>query len=137
MWETISSIPDSKLQKAHNIIKEKEHEKISYKINICNIGDAKLFLVDGNKMEALLSTDFTCGGSDMSYGKKSNVGEGAFIPDGEIWVDGKMDTTEIRFISYHEAVERFVMINYDMSYEKAHEIANEMEKEKRKNMLKK
>jgi hypothetical protein len=74
---------------------------------------------------------FTDGGH---YYVTSYVGYKKHIPKGEIWIDDVFLTkpNDMEGIILHEMVERYQMINFNLSYNRAHEVANKAEKEFRK-----
>ena len=83
------------------------------------VDGSKVFLVDGNWVKLHCSMDFVEGGNDMVY---------EYVSAGQIWIDGDLDHTQIRYVALHEAVERRCMSELGMDYEHAHGMANEVER---------
>lgn len=88
--------------------------------------------VNGCEVKDKLYMDFVEGGNDQVYGKdgEKNAIE-HFMPSKRIWLDAHIDLHELKYVTYHEFVERYHMENYDMEYDEAHEIANKEEKKVR------
>lgn len=64
---------------------------------------------------------------NMDLTEGSNPCRHAFVPDGEIWVDARMDPRSWRPIILHELTECRLM-SAGMPYQQAHDIANEHER---------
>ncbi len=91
-------------------------------------GGVAVYLVDGNKVKVEKDPDFTEGGNGEEApwicGKK------------EIYLDAQHDWEDLKYVAYHEAIERRTMHDRGWSYEKAHELANRHEMELRRRDLK-
>ena len=77
-----------------------------------------IFIVDGSIVRDYYKTDFVEGGHDYVY---------RFVPWGEIWIDVEVSKEERMFIVIHEIVERELMRDKHMPYEKAHSKASKFE----------
>ena len=78
--------------------------------------------IDGKIVRNYLDPEFVMGGHDLVYD---------YIPDGEIWIDAKVDPVEALFVLCHEIVERDHM-KKGKSYEVAHEHGSVVEREMRR-----
>jgi hypothetical protein len=79
-----------------------------------------VYLVDGEKIRNETEIEFTSGGHGYVYPH--------FIPKGEIWIDdGIHGVIDLMATTYHEAVERDLMKDYEYSYDRAHGIASKLE----------
>lgn len=103
-------------------------------IKILKIGQCDtegIFLVNGDIVKKNSFRDFVEGGNDTVYGKKD--GEIAqFMPENQIWIDANEDINSIPYICLHELIERNLMAEHGLKYEKAHKIANDYEIRARK-----
>jgi hypothetical protein len=87
------------------------------------IGDARLFLVDGEYVRKALDIDFTMGSHDA---------HSKFIPKGEVWIEQILSPTDRVPLIAHELVERNLMVGpKKMRYEPAHDIASDVERKLR------
>lgn len=86
-------------------------------------GDFTVKLVDGNLVKMKHDMDFVEGGNHERWD---------FIPDGEIWIDENIDSSQYFFIILHEAIERTLMKHMGLSYDEAHDISNRVEEKVRK-----
>ena len=81
-----------------------------------------VWLVDAEKVRDQYKTDYLEGGHGYVY---------SWIPNNEIWIENGIHNKEIPFIILHEFVERTLMKDKHMKYNKAHEIAAKIEYSKR------
>jgi hypothetical protein len=106
-------------------------EATSDKYYLGKINDYDIYIVDGDFIKIKWMGDFTEGGNFCVYGPgNSTYPDLDFIPDHEIWVDGRISIHELSFILYHELIEVRFMLK-GLKYDDAHEIANAYEKEAR------
>lgn len=82
-----------------------------------------VWLVDGCLLRSYYKTDYTQGGHGLVY---------PWIPRSEIWVEDGVDRREIPFIVCHEYLERRLMRDDGLGYDRAHEIASCLEYDLRK-----
>lgn len=102
---------------------EKEKDGVHVK-KYGKISDITVWLVDANKIRDKWKSDFMEGGHGYVY---------KWIPNDEIWIEDGIKKHEIPFIILHEFVERTLMKEKNMSYEKAHDISAKVEWSKRPN----
>ena len=149
--EVIITYPDvfdqiCQLFKKNNLQEDKEYvqkhcnyfDKTSNtKSLVGQIEDMSIYLVNGNEVKVKYHMDFVEGGNDMTYGVNAPdpIHGLRFMPANEIWLDAHMDLDQLRFIAYHEYIERYLMVTYSMIYDKAHIYADRLEYEYRKNHL--
>lgn len=86
-------------------------------------GPVTVKLVDGNLVRCYYKTDYTQGGHAYVY---------PWVPRPEIWVEDGVDHREIHFIVCHEYLERRLMRDAGLQYDRAHEIASTLEYDLRK-----
>jgi hypothetical protein len=86
-------------------------------------GPVTVRLVDGNLARSYYKTDYTQGGHNSVY---------PWVPRQEIWVEDGTDHREIHFIVCHEYLERRLMRDGGLGYDRAHEIASALEFDLRK-----
>lgn len=79
--------------------------------------------VDGNLVRSYYKTDYTQGGHHYVY---------PWVPEQEIWVEDGVDHREIHLIVCHEYLERRLMRDADLQYNRAHGIASALEFDLRK-----
>jgi DNA-directed RNA polymerase beta subunit len=77
------------------------------------LGNYRLFLVNGNVVRNLIDLDFVAGGNPCRYG---------YVPAGELWAESNLGM-EIAPTFLHEFIESEMMLHDGMSYDKAHEKA--------------
>lgn len=93
-----------------------------WKKQVGNVGEAKVFHVDGNYVRSNLEIEYCLGGHHYRYD---------FIPEDEIWVENLPSKFDMEANLFHETYERLQMKENGLDYEKAHEKASEKEKEYR------
>jgi hypothetical protein len=97
-----------------------------------NVGECKVFVVDGEYVRDKIDSDFDQGGNWMAYPE--------FVPVHEIWIDSKDTVDEVPFVIKHEYDEAEMMKNgkiYSNDKDGAHDIAKAAEDEARKGMIEK
>jgi hypothetical protein len=80
-------------------------------------------LVDGNLARSYYKTDYTQGGHHFVY---------PWVPGPQIWVEDGTDHREIPFVVCHEYLERRLMRDAGLGYDRAHQIASALEFDLRK-----
>lgn len=112
-------------------VPELPEEAVPDKYYIGSIDNYNIYIVDGAYVKLKWYEDFTEGSNFMVAGKGNEPHPVLdFIPDNEIWLDGRMTVHELPFILYHELIEvRFM--KKSLSYDDAHELANSYETEAR------
>lgn len=75
--------------------------------------------VDGDQVKVRHDMDFVEGGNHEVY---------AYVPEGQVWVDGALPPDQRRHIALHEAVEATLMGRHGWTYDQAHQAANRVEK---------
>jgi len=93
---------------------EEPRKELIGKINYISV-----YMVNGGEVKTKYEMDFVEGGNEMAYD---------FIPENEVWVDAFLDLHELKFVIYHELIERDFMIREKLDYEQAHGVANQKEK---------
>jgi hypothetical protein len=86
-------------------------------------GPVEVWLVDGNLVRSYYKTDYTEGGHGYVYN---------WVPRNQIWVEDGLDRRELPFIVSHEFLERRLMRDAHIEYDKAHEICSRVEFDLRK-----
>lgn len=86
-------------------------------------GTVSVRLVDGNLARSYYKTDYTQGGHGYVY---------PWVPKFQIWVEDGTDHREIPFVVCHEYLERRLMRDAGLGYNRAHEIASALEFDLRK-----
>jgi len=86
-----------------------------------------VYLVSGERVRAELDIDFTMGGNGGVY---------AYCPKGEIWLDDGLNALDLNATALHELVERYLMLQYGWSYDRAHDAASERERVFRRELAK-
>jgi hypothetical protein len=86
-------------------------------------GDVTVWLVDGNLARSYYKTDYTQGGHAYVY---------PWVPKPQVWVEDGTDHREIPFVVCHEYLERRLMRDGGLEYDRAHEIASALEYDLRK-----
>ena len=84
--------------------------------------DLTVRVVDGGIVRQTLDPSFVAGGHGLIYPW--------YIPKNEIWLDGKLDSRELKYILAHEELE-YRLMKKGQGYNKAHEAACVVEKELR------
>lgn len=105
-----------KLKNLQNLIKLKKEYPLPIEVRLKKLkqlGNLKIFLVDGHKIRHFVDIDFTMGGHGIRY---------AYVPMNEIWIDSS-NIPEIEQIIVHE-VHEFKLMKKGMDYDKAHELAS-------------
>jgi len=70
-----------------------------------------VWLVDGERVCLSLYPDFIMGGNDQRY---------RFNPLGDVWIDNRIGVEELEYTIAHELIERKLMRERGMTYERAH-----------------
>lgn len=86
-------------------------------------GPVKIWIVDGNRVRSYYKTDYTEGGHGYVY---------PWVPRPEIWIEDGVDRREVPFIICHEYVERRLMRDLELEYDRAHAICSRVEFDLRK-----
>ncbi len=86
--------------------------------------DVEVWLVDGNLVRSYYKIDYTQGGHGYVY---------AWVPKLQIWVEDGVDHREIPYITAHEYIERRLMRDAHLGYDRAHKVCSAMEFDLRKN----
>jgi hypothetical protein len=86
-------------------------------------GDIKVWWVDGSLVRSYYKTDYTQGGHHLVY---------PWVPAAEIWVEDGIDHREAPFVVCHEYLERRLMRDAGLGYDRSHEIASALEYDLRK-----
>lgn len=86
-------------------------------------GPVEVWLVDGNLARSYYKTDYTEGGHGYVY---------PWVPRSQIWVEDGVDHRELPFIVSHEYLERRLMRDEELDYDKAHNICSKVEFDLRK-----
>jgi hypothetical protein len=86
-------------------------------------GAVSVRLVDGNLARSYYKTDYTQGGHGYVY---------PWVPKQQIWVEDGTDHREVPFVVCHEYLERRLMRDGGLQYDRAHEIASALEYDLRK-----
>lgn len=81
-----------------------------------------IWIVDGFKVVRDLYPPFVMGGNDQRY---------RFNPDDDIWIDNRIGVEELGYTIAHELIERRLMLEKGMTYDKAHNQGLALEKEMR------
>jgi hypothetical protein len=82
-----------------------------------------VWIIDGNRARSYYKTDYTEGGHGVVY---------PWVPWGEIWIEHGVDRREVPFIVCHEYLERRLMRDEGLEYDRAHEICSRAEFDLRK-----
>lgn len=106
------------LEKAVIIFYNDNIENSLQKLFVGNFKGINIYVVNGEYIKKAYDTDFVEGGHDLVY---------SFINENEIWIDNNLETDNYKYILYHEYIERYLMKNKNLTYEKAHEIATNYE----------
>jgi hypothetical protein len=88
-------------------------------------GPVRVWLVDGNLVRSYYKTDYTEGGHGYVY---------PWVPEAEIWIEDGVDRREVPFIVSHEYLERRLMRDEGIDYDRAHEICSRLEFDLRKGL---
>ncbi len=83
----------------------------------------RVWLVDGALVRGYYKTDYTEGGHDYVY---------RWVPRNEIWIEEALHPRERPFIVCHEYLERRLMRDEGIDYDRAHSICSKVEYEVRK-----
>lgn len=86
-------------------------------------GPVTVWLVDGHLVRCYYKTDYTQGGHHYVY---------PWVPKGQIWVENGVDRREVHFVVCHEYLERRLMRDAGLGYDRSHEIASALEFDLRK-----
>ena len=93
-----------------------------------NSDDIQVWLVDAKKVRNKFKSDFMEGGHGYVY---------KWIPNDEIWIENGIKEHEVPFILLHEFVERTLMKEEKMNYDKSHNISAKVEWSKRPDKISK
>lgn len=118
-WKIAQETEKKEREKA-NLIKKKTKRAVRsiYKRLLKKYSrKVKVWIVDGELVRNLYSTDFQKGGHDIYY---------SFIPKNEVWLDDDVELGEVKFILLHELHERALM-SKGMKYQPAHKDSNMIE----------
>jgi hypothetical protein len=97
--------------------KTKSHKQEIHLKLIKDLGNLKIWIVNGKTVRDIHLIDFTEGGHDRVYD---------FIPKNEVWIDNEIEAKEIPAILIHELHERHLM-GKGMTYDDAHNRASALE----------
>lgn len=86
-------------------------------------GAVRVRRVNGNLVRCYYKTDYTQGGHGFVY---------PWVPKGQIWVEHGVDEREVPFVVCHEYLERRLMRDAGLGYDRAHAIASALEYDLRK-----
>ncbi len=86
-------------------------------------GPVEVWLADGHLIRSYYKTDYTEGGHGYVY---------PWVPRPEIWVDDGVDRREVPFIVSHEYLERRLMRDAGIDYDRAHDVCARVEFDLRK-----
>ncbi len=86
-------------------------------------GEVEVWLIDGNLARSHYKTDYTEGGHGYVY---------PWVPRQQIWIEDGVDRREVPFIVCHEYLERRLMRDAGLSYDKAHPACSRAEFDLRK-----
>lgn len=81
-------------------------------------GAVSVRVVDGRLLRCFYKTDYTQGGHGFVY---------PWVPKPQIWVEAGVDRREFPFVLCHEYLERRLMRDGGLGYDRAHEIASALE----------
>lgn len=84
----------------------------------------EVWSVDGNLVRSYYKTDYTEGGHGYVY---------PWVPRQEIWVEDGVDRREMPYITAHEYLERRLMRDAGIDYDRAHAVCSAVEFDLRKN----
>jgi hypothetical protein len=88
------------------------------------LGAVQVWIVDGNLARSYYKTDYTEGGHGYVY---------PWVPKDEIWIEDGVDHRELTYITAHEYLERRLLRDAGLCYDRAHEICSTVEFDLRKN----
>jgi hypothetical protein len=108
--------------KPHVQVPETIYEELYREIGDID-GAVRVWIVNGNLVRSYYKTDYTEGGHGYVY---------PWVPRHEIWIDDAVDRREMPFIVCHEFLERRLMRDERIEYDRAHEICSRAEFELRK-----
>lgn len=86
-----------------------------------------VYIVDGERVRHDHDIDFTMGGNEAIYP--------TYVPRGEIWIDDALHPLDATATTFHEIVERDLMLRLGWSYDDAHDAASECEIIFRKDLI--
>jgi len=81
-------------------------------------GPVRVWLIRGDLARGYYKTDYTEGGHGYVY---------PWVPKPEIWIEDGVDRREVPFIVCHEYLERRLMRDAGLEYDRAHEICSTVE----------
>ncbi|MGD9679807.1 MAG: hypothetical protein AB7W16_01370 [Candidatus Obscuribacterales bacterium] len=93
-----------------------------YRVRLGRREGQGIWIVDGFKVVRDLYPPFVMGGNDQRY---------RFNPDDDIWIDNRIGVEELEYTIAHELIERRLMLENGMTYEKAHNQGLALEKKMR------
>ena len=94
-------------------------DKHNWKQFVCDLGNLKIYKVDGNYVRTNIFIDFVLGGHDYVY---------KFVPKNEIWIESLTNTKDMVFSLMHELYERRLMKVKKLKYDPAHKLSAKFEK---------
>lgn len=83
-----------------------------YRVNLGKVDNYTIYVVDGPYIRKNIFGEFVYGGNPARY---------PFIPEGEIWIDNSISSTEYKYTLLHELNECGLMYRYNMNYYDAHD----------------
>ena len=116
------------------LIPFKPPKSLPHTTRIGVVDDVNVYIVDGDWVRRQFCMDYVFGGHDLVYGAGNKAHpELTFIPDKQIWIDGRMESYEQTMTLFHEIFERRQM-EKGVSYGKAHAAANRAERALRQHL---
>jgi len=82
------------------------------------IGNYKIWIIDGNTVRQKIYKEFLYGGNEQRY---------VYNPKGEIWIDNDISCEEFDLTVAHELNERHLMAKFGWTYETAHDSSLSLE----------
>ena len=82
------------------------------------VGDFKVYTVDGDYVRTVVDIDFTMAG---------NPGRYSYVPEGSVWVEDALPLADAIPTVLHEVVECLLMQRDGIDYNHAHDLASEQE----------
>lgn len=82
-----------------------------YRVYLGRRQGQQVWIVDGAKVVSQLYPPFIMGGNDRRY---------RFNPDNDVWIDNRIGCEELKYTIEHELIERQLMREKGMTYNRAH-----------------
>lgn len=79
-----------------------------------------IYLVDGERTRNEIDVDFVNGGNGAAYPN--------YVPRDEIWIDDAQHVLDRTATALHELIERDLMLDHGLDYDRAHDAANRYER---------